>query len=282
MYLYFVKSPLNAFCSISYIPMQNPKTHVLLGTASGGPPCLTEQENSGRGLSHVIILEVNKSQSRTKLFIFDSAFPILHKALTKPVWAGFSAQMSNTAHKLIPSLKIPVLLCIGLKWLLGFLLRARRSAPVKICHSSQPPIFIWPRRSSSPVKSLRLAATFLPFQVSFLPYWYSSLAQLTVKFNVVPHVSFTHSHSFQLSMTSCCWVFCLFLNSFPPLSNPCPSCFSLFLSESFFFLLPFLQPGSKCFQLGTSALDNLTSTSFETYWNSYTLSSFATCHWNSP
>lgn len=48
-------------------------------------------------------LEVNQSQSSTKLFIFGPAFPVLHKVPTKPVWAGSLAQLSNTAHKLIPS-----------------------------------------------------------------------------------------------------------------------------------------------------------------------------------
>ncbi len=194
---------------------------------------------SSSGPSPVIILEVNKSQSSTKLFIFGSAFPILHKAFTKPVWAASSAQLSNTAHKLLPSLQIPVVLCISVKWLLGFLLRAQRSFPVAICCSSQPPIFIWPCRSSSlhPVKRLRLAVTFLPFQAPFLPSWCSSLAYFPVKFHFAQPFTLCVLHSFfptQHDVSSC---YC-----FLPLICPC----FLSISLTFLFLLPSLLPGSEC------------------------------------
>lgn len=90
----------------------------------------------------------------TKLFIFGAAFQILHKALTKPAWAGFSAQLSRTARKLSTSMKIPVVLCIDVKWLAGFLLNVQLSLSAAIICDSQSPIIIWPRRSSSlhPVK----------------------------------------------------------------------------------------------------------------------------------
>lgn len=80
-------------------------------------------------------LEVNKSQSSTKLFIFGSAFPILHKVPTKPVWAGSTAQLSNTAHKLIQSCSA-MYLCK-----MVFFLHTHRSSPVGIGCSTQTPVF---------------------------------------------------------------------------------------------------------------------------------------------
>lgn len=139
----------------------------------------------------MIILDANKPQSCTKLFIFGSVSPVLNKACIKPVWAGSSAQLSYTAHKLVPYLQIPVLASISINWLLGFLLHAGGSSPAEMCCSSQPPIFFRLCRSSSlhPVKS-RLPATSLPLQVLFLAPWCSSLADFAVKlnffFNILP------------------------------------------------------------------------------------------------
>lgn len=149
----------------------------------------------------MIILEANKPQSCTKLFIFGSVSPVLNKACIKPVWAGSSAQLSYTAHKLVPYLQIPVLASISINWLLGFLLHAGGSSPAETCCSSQPPIFFRLCRSSSlhPVKS-RLPATSLPLQVLFLAPWCSSLADFAVKLNF-----FSTFYHVQLSKMSCCW-----------------------------------------------------------------------------
>lgn len=163
-------------------------THKELMKAFIASPALTEQQTHAvpdRRLSSVIIWEVNKPQSSTKLCIFGSAFQILHKALTKPVWAGSSAQLSNTAHKLFLSLKIPVVLCICAKWLLGFLLPCsavlflQQSAAAASHQSSFGRVGAL---LSVLLKSLWLARTFLPLQ-AHLPSLSSSPVNLTVRFH---------------------------------------------------------------------------------------------------
>lgn len=194
-------------------------------------------------------LEVNKSQFSTKLFIFGSAFRILHKALPKLVWAGSSAQPSDTAHKLAYSLQIPVVLCIGIKWLLGFLLRAQRSFPAAVRLSSQPPISIWPCQSFPlhPVKSLQLDVTLLPFsspvsaQSIFFP----------IKFNSqIPPCNTFYSRGFFSSPQRDLSSRCSFVSSVPFFFPSVISellCITWCSSSLTYFTVYLKQPGTKVF-----------------------------------
>lgn len=118
-------------------------------TSDSNPHVLTEEQwwalqspavTPNTGLSHVLILEVNKSQCNTKLFFWlclSNSPQSFSKACVS--WLLSSAVKHCSSFPVFTSLQIPVELCISIKWQLGFLLCTQQSSPLVFFSSSHPP-----------------------------------------------------------------------------------------------------------------------------------------------